>query len=621
MIKIRNQDESLSPQSKLPQIILETANFHEGNTEELLRAVDTFSRIDYPELGIKFHAFDPELVSLPEFSAHKKTKNFFIPEKDWKAVILRARENGFKVWLDLFCVYGVRILSGNLLSVTGIKLQPSVLDNLDIWKSLESLRLENLELIINIAGMELSEVEYSVKKFSELPFKKIILQIGFQSFPTPMEETSLAKIDVIRSHFPGYALGYADHLDGETSAARQFPVYAFLKGCTYLEKHICNNRSKTRCDFQSALEFQELEKMTAEIETVSESLAVPFISKKERDYLRMTYQKPVLRVSLSGGQLVAEADLIFRRTGKPGLSLMEWKEIQQNYFILKSEKNRWDTLSGDDFKRAKTAVLIAARMKSSRLPKKAILPIRGVPSVQRCLQNCLKFPSVDEVILATSTEKEDGVLGDLTLGGQVKFWRGDPVDVLSRYLGACHRYGIDVVIRVTGDCPVVSPEIAGFLLKSHFAEGADFTQPRRFSVGTNCEVYNTEALERVIRMAGRAEHSEHMSLYMINNPDIFKLNIADLPEEWIREYRLTLDYKEDLEMFEALFSVLEEEGLDTSLASLFTVLDRNPAIPKLNSHKALIYKSGSNLRKELDKMTRLDKSRLSGSGESNRNMD
>ena len=607
--------------SELPQILLETANFHGGDTKELMRAIETFSRLEYPDLGMKFHAFNPEFVSLPEFSAHKETKTFFIPEEEWKAVIHSAYEKGFKVWLDLFCVYGVRILSGNLLSVAGIKLQPSVLDNLDIRKALESLRLENLELIINIAGMELPEVEDSVKNISELPFKKVILQMGFQSFPTPMEETSLAKIDVIRSHFPGYALGYADHLDGEASAARKFPVYAFLKGCTYLEKHICNNRSKTRCDFQSALEFHELEEMTAEIETVSRSLVAPFLSKKERDYLRMTYQKPVLYVSLSRGQLVAETDLIFRRTGKPGLSLKEWKGIQQNYFILKSEKNRWDTLSGHDFKRAKTAVLVAARMKSSRLPKKAILPIRGVPSVQRCLQNCLKFPSVDEVILATSTEKEDGVLGDFTLGGQVKFWRGDPVDVLSRYLGACHRYGIDVVIRVTGDCPVVSPEIADFLLKSHFAAGADFTQPRRFSVGTNCEVYNTEALERAIRMAGRAEHSEHMSLYMINNPDIFKVNIADLPEEWIRDYRLTLDYKEDLEMFQALFSVLEEEGLDTSLASIFTVLDRNPAIPKLNSHKTLIYKSGSNMRKELDEKTRLVISKIPESSEPGRNLE
>jgi N,N'-diacetyllegionaminate synthase len=618
----KNQDKRSGLSSdELPQILLETANFHGGDSKELIRAVDSFSRLDYPNVGMKFHAFDPGSVSLPDFSAQMETQTFLISEREWKAVIHRANEKDFKVWLDLFCIYGVRVLNENIPFVSGIKLQPSVLDNLEIRKALKSTRLENLELIINIAGMELPEIEDSIKTYSEYPFKKVILQMGFQSFPTPIDETSLAKIDVIRSHFPEFALGYADHLDGKTQGARRFPVYAFLKGCTYLEKHICNYRHETRIDFQSALEFREIEEMAAEIKAVRMSLIAPFLSKNERDYLQVTYQKPILGASLSGGQLVAESDLLFRRTEKPGMNLKEWKDIQQNYFILKSEKNRWDTLSRDDFKKAKIAVLIAARMKSSRLPRKAILPIRGIPSIQRCLQNCIKFPSVDEVILATSTEKEDDALGDFTLGGQVKFWRGDPVDVLSRYLGACQRYKIDVVIRVTGDSPVVSPEIAGFLLKSHFASGADFTQACRFSVGTNCEVYNTEALEKVMRMAGRAEHSEHMSLYMINNQDIFKVNIADLPEEWIRDYRLTLDYKEDLEMFQALFGVLEEEDLEMSLANMFMILDRNPAIPKLNSHKTLIYKSGSALRKELDEKTRLVISKIPESSEPGRNLE
>ncbi len=607
----------MSQKHKLPHVVLETANFHGGSTEEIRRAIDSFSRLDYPNLGMKFHAFDPELVSLPGYSAHAQTKSFFIHEKEWGAVIRLAKKKGFKVWLDLFCVYGVRVLGSNLPSITGIKLQPSVVDNLDILKALKDIQVENLELIINIAGMELPAIESAVQCFSILPFQKVILQLGFQSFPTPIEETSLAKIGTIHSHFPGFALGYADHLDGNTKRAQQFPVYAFLKGCTYLEKHICNDRRETRVDFQSALELPEIDEMTAEIKSVCMNLTAPFLTSQEREYLRMTYQKPVLAVPLSQGQLVSESDLIFRRTDKPGMGLKEWKNVQQDYFLLNKKKKAGEPLSKDDFKRARIAVLIAARMKSSRLPKKAVLPILGVPSLQRCLQNCLKFPNADEVILATSTEKEDTVLADFTLGGKVKFWRGDPVDVLSRYLGACEKYGIDIVIRVTGDSPVVSPEIAGFLLQSHFACGADFTQPRKFSLGTNCEVYNTEALKMTIRLAGRAEHSEHMSLYMVNNPDIFKVNRADLPEEWIRDYRLTLDLKEDLEMFEALFGVLEKEGMDASRSNIFAVLDKNPEISMLNSHIVPVFESGSDLRKELDRRTRLDPSKFTGSGESN----
>ena len=83
-----------------------------------------------------------------------------------------------------------------------------------------------------------------------------------------------------------------------------------------------------------------------------------------------------------------------------------------------------------EIERHRVGVVVACRMKSSRLKKKAILPIAGVPSVERCLQNCLRFPYAGVVVLATSTLEDDAVLKDYTLGGKVKFWRGAPDDVI-----------------------------------------------------------------------------------------------------------------------------------------------------------------------------------------------
>ena len=218
----------------------------------------------------------------------------------------------------------------------------------------------------------------------------------------------------------------------------------------------------------------------------------------------------------------------------------------------------------------------------------------------------MKFPFIDEVILATSITGEDAVLANYTLEGRVKFWQGDPEDVISRYLGACETYGIDVVIRVTGDCPVISPEIAEFLLKSHFAAGADFTESRQFAVGSNSQIYNVEALKRVIELKGSADYSEHMTLYMTNNPGIFKVNTVDLPSELVRDYRLTLDYQEDLDMFNELFKKLEEENLDSTLLNIFKVLDENHYIPEINSHKTLVYKTDPDLIKLLKEKTTIN---------------
>lgn len=250
-------------------------------------------------------------------------------------------------------------------------------------------------------------------------------------------------------------------------------------------------------------------------------------------------------------------------------------------------------------------VIVACRLKSSRLKQKAILPIKGIASVERCLQNCLLIAGEKPVVLATSTLPDDAELENYTLGGKINFWKGHPDDVIQRYLGACERFGIDVIVRVTADCPVVSPEIAEFLLKSHFESGADYTAPRKYAVGTNSEIYNTEALQRVIDLLGQADHSEYMTWYMRNNTDVFKVNIIDLPDALVRDYRLTLDYPEDLEMFERLYAELEQRDLSPTAANVFSVLDEDNGIAGINMHLALKYQADAELIEKLNKVTRI----------------
>jgi N,N'-diacetyllegionaminate synthase len=265
------------------------------------------------------------------------------------------------------------------------------------------------------------------------------------------------------------------------------------------------------------------------------------------------------------------------------------------------------TVTKSNFKKARIGVIVACRMKSSRLKNKAILPIHGVASVERCLSNCLKMRNVDVVVLATSDLPADSILQNYTLGGAVKFWRGDPEDVILRYLGACEKFGIDVIIRVTADCPVVSVEIAEILLKSHFESGSDYTTAKSCSVGSGVEIYNTEALLRVIKYLGNAKYSEYMTWYMQNNSDIFKVNLVDLPLELQRDYRLTLDYEEDLEMFNRLFTELEKRGLDPNLKNIFNILDDDSSIPALNQHLTLRYRTDQELIEKLNAVTRIHK--------------
>ncbi|MCP5053808.1 MAG: hypothetical protein GY940_41965, partial [bacterium] len=482
---------------------------------------------------------------------------------------------------------------------------PSILDNLDIMAALAELDLSGKELMVNVAGLELSEIQRYLDQFRSYNFKRIILQLGFQNHPTKIEDSSLKKIDVLKAAFPGMELSYADHISPEDNGrfALNFPVYAYVKGCNYIEKHICNQREGTEYDATAALERREVETLIEDIRNASLCLSTEFITANEMKYYEKSIQKPVIGKPLNSGQLVAPADVTFRRTDKPGMNYKEMKDLQRRFFLLNRSLEKGDTVTVNDYNKPKVAAIVAARMKSSRLKQKAILPIQGMSSIERCLDNCLKFPFTDEVILATSTTEEDAVLGEYTLKGRAKFWQGDPEDVISRYLGACDEYGIDVIVRVTGDCPIISPEIAEFLLKSHFEAGADFTEPKQFAVGSNSQVYNVEALKRVIQLVGRAEYSEHMTLYMTNNPGIFKINYVDLPPELVRDYRLTLDYREDLDMFNALYEKLEEQGLDSTLINAIKILDQHPEIPEMNAHKTLVYKTDHDLIRLLNEKT------------------
>lgn len=588
-----------------PEIILELANFHGGNTSKIFEALDLYSKLNYENLGIKFQIFKYSKIALEDFSWFKAYKEFYIKEKRWKEIIEKASKIFKTIWLDVLDVYGVRILKQNFDNIYGIKLQASVLDNFEVFNSLHKFELNSKSIIINVSGYEISKIESHIRNIHKLKPREIILQIGFQNYPTSIDDTSLNKIDILEKAFPSFKLCYADHIDGKSELAIIFPSYAYIKGVDYLEKHVCIKRSDTKYDSFSSLEFNEVKQMISYLKKVNKCLDTEFVTPAEKKYLLNSEQKAICSKKLNKGQLVSKKDVIIRRTNQNGISISKIQNYQKGYFILDKEINKHKTINYENFKKAKIAVIVACRMKSSRLKQKAILPINGVPSVERCLYNCTKLTNVDEVILATSTLEEDTLLKNYTLGGKAKFWTGHPEDVIKRYLGACEYFNIDVVIRVTADCPAVSPEIAEYLIKKHFEFGADYTAAKEAAAGSSCEIYNTEALKRVIKLLGDAKYSEYMTWYLRNNKQIFKINIVELPKKYVRDYRLTLDYEEDLNMFNILYKRLEENNCDSTIRNVFKILDNNQDIEKINSHLKLKYKTDKGLIDKLNKVTKI----------------
>lgn len=576
--------------------ILEVANTHNGNIEYVFDLLEEFCEFEN-NIGIKFQPFHYDLIATKEFEWYPVYKELYFDENQWKSILTKAK--GTKdIWLDIFDSYSVKILAINFDLIRGIKFQSSTLKNKQILRELRALGNTNkLETIINISGYELDEIKKLVNKIEkELHPKKIILQVGFQDYPTRFEDTGLNKIKTLQNTF-NYEISFADHLDAEDEESIRLPVLASLLGATYIEKHIKHSSLETKQDYYSSIDINKYRQYHNLLIKYTSAYGNEFINEREKVYLNKSIQIPIASRNLDKGRSVNLIDdLCYKRSKHIGLNFDQIEELINSYHILREDIEENKPFQNDNFIKAKIATIIAVRMKSSRLPKKALLKIGGLTSIELCIKNCLKFENVDYTIMATSDMEEDSILKDYTFDKSVIFHQGDPIDVIKRYLDIIEKLKIDVVIRVTGDCPFLSNDILQIVLKSHFQNGADYSRANYAAIGTNIEIINSSALRKVKDHFPSADYSEYMTYYFTNNPNYFRLNFVDLPNDLIRNYRLTLDYQEDLRLFNDIVLNL---GIDCTIREIFKYLDNNPEKANINAACSVKYLTDKSLVKSI----------------------
>jgi len=588
-----------------PYILIELANTHGGDLtylHDLIRAFDSYQG----SFGMKFQPLSPETLATPDFEWYKVYQDLYFTPNQWRETLELAKETK-DIWLDLFDAYGVQILRENLPNIHGIKFQSSVLFNTELMELLSSLDLSHCQLIVNIAAQEIEQIKERISYVQEtLQPKEIWVEIGFQSYPTELQDSGLSKIHTLRETFTN-PIVFADHLDGTSDDALYIPLFALHQGVNVIEKHVMLGDRETKYDHFSSLTPERFALMMEKINAYQQAYTQPFINEREQNYLAKTLMIPVAKNVLNAGDLVhPHSDLFFRRSGKPGLTLPEIQAIQKEFKVLTSDKKPYDTLQTSDFRRAKIGVIVACRMKSSRLKEKAILPIGELSSVAFCLKHALQFKHIDHVVLATSSLEQDAALEEEKFAAEVVFFQGDPEDVMARYISACDELKLDVVVRVTADMPFIDNEICEFLLNEHFTSGADYTVGKDSAVGVNLEIFNVSVLKRIKSHFPSAELSEYMTWYFQNNPEHVKIHKVDLPEIFIRPYRLTLDYEEDLTMFNHIHShFISQNKPDYNLRDVIAYLDQHPEIAAINGNLTLRYKTDQSLIDLLNEKTKI----------------
>lgn len=235
----------------------------------------------------------------------------------------------------------------------------------------------------------------------------------------------------------------------------------------------------------------------------------------------------------------------------------------------------------------KTVVIVQARMSSTRLPGKVLIPVRNTPLLEHQLERIRRAREADEVCVATTTGKVDDPIAALCSRLGVALFRGPEEDVLSRYVGAAERSGADVVVRVTADCPLIDPEIVDRVVRFYKDHPGEYDYVsnvlrRTYPRGMDTETFSREVLEEVSRLAASPEEREHVTLRLYTRPDRYRLANVEHGED-LSGHRWTVDTPEDLELVRRILEALLPTCPRFTMEDVLGVLARNPEWSALNA--------------------------------------
>jgi N,N'-diacetyllegionaminate synthase len=241
-------------------------------------------------------------------------------------------------------------------------------------------------------------------------------------------------------------------------------------------------------------------------------------------------------------------------------------------------------------------IFVPCRLKSTRYPNKGISDICGITAIERTLINAQAINGVDKVILATSIAAVDDPLLHCNLDDKIEVVRGSEDDVLARIIPFIEKNKPDYIIRVTGDCPLVSSELAELLIQSHIETGADLTYtPSKTALGIACEIYKAESLLKLRTYFPQTLHSEYLIYYFTNNRNLFQVNEFLAPEKFIKNWRLTFDEPNDLELLRKIYSVMDIKNRSVSFDEVIGFFDRYPEAAQININNIVKYRDNQDL--------------------------
>lgn len=236
----------------------------------------------------------------------------------------------------------------------------------------------------------------------------------------------------------------------------------------------------------------------------------------------------------------------------------------------------------------KVVVIIQARQESTRLPGKVMMEVLDKPLLGYLIDRVKESKLVQEVIVATTEIESDDAIALFCAQQQIPCFRGSVEDVLARYLAAAQMTSADVIVRITGDCPLICPEVIDKVISrylSHYpvVDYVSNTVKRTYPRGLDVEVFSYACLNTAAQKSTSPSEREHVTSYIRHHPESFNSeSVVDSADH--SHFRWTVDTPEDFQLISKLISTLYPQKSNFNLADLLQLMQRHPEWQHINSH-------------------------------------
>lgn len=235
-------------------------------------------------------------------------------------------------------------------------------------------------------------------------------------------------------------------------------------------------------------------------------------------------------------------------------------------------------------------VIVQARTSSSRLPEKVLMDLpygSRVSVLEQVIRRLKQSTILNKIIIATTYDDEDEKIVDVAKKEKVNYFKGSKYNVLKRYYLAAKENNLDIIVRITSDCPCIDYTIMDDIIKTHMNTNSDYTSNKikeSFPRGLDVEVFNFDVLENAFENADNDFEREHVTPFIYkSHPELFKITSFEINENF-SDIRVTLDTKEDYALLSCVYDNLYEENNFFLLEDILRLFNEKPWLNMINQN-------------------------------------